>query len=123
MISPISIDHICLIVRSLKITRTYYERIFDFSYAQRPNAPGTLMVESPFVHFFITEEPEAPSFFLSKQHLSFEVLNINHVINKLEEIVLKEYVTGEFNLFQYRNYKWCEWRDPDGIRLECVQRL
>jgi len=80
------------------------------------------MVESPNIHFFISEVHSVSPDFLSKQHLSFEVDNLDHVISALEGLGISGYETGEFEMFQHRNYKWCEWRDPDGIRIECVER-
>ena len=80
------------------------------------------MVESPNIHFFISEVHSVSPDFLSKQHLSFEVNNLDHVISSLEKLGISDYNTGEFEMFEHRTYKWCEWRDPDGIRIECVER-
>jgi len=30
---------------------------------------------------------------------------------------------GIFEGFEYHNYYWVEWHDPDGIRLECVELI
>jgi catechol 2,3-dioxygenase-like lactoylglutathione lyase family enzyme len=80
------------------------------------------MVESPNIHLFISEVRGVSTDFLSRQHLSFEVDNLGHVVSALEEFGISGYETGEFEMSQHRNYKWCEWRDPDGIRIECVER-
>ncbi|MDY6857350.1 MAG: hypothetical protein SWO11_22130 [Thermodesulfobacteriota bacterium] len=71
------------------------------------------MVESPKIHFFISEVQGVSTDFLSKQHLFFEVDNLEHVISALEELGISDYKTGDFGIFQHRNYKWCEWRDPE----------
>jgi len=26
-------------------------------------------------------------------------------------------------IFKFNNYRWCEWEDPDGIKIECVETL
>ncbi|VAW74569.1 hypothetical protein MNBD_GAMMA15-2023 [hydrothermal vent metagenome] len=69
--------------------------------------------------------PEAKCYnddeFLSKQHLSFEVDSLDEVIETLNEAGISEYSLGEVRFFAHRNYTWCEWRDPNGIRLECVE--
>jgi len=80
------------------------------------------MAESPNIHLFISEVRGVSTDFLSRQHLSFEVDNLDHVVSALKEFGISGYETGEFEMFQHRNYKWCEWRDPDGIRIECVER-
>jgi catechol 2,3-dioxygenase-like lactoylglutathione lyase family enzyme len=122
MIRPNSIDHTCLLVTSLLRSKTYYERVFNVTCTPRQDNPKTLMVESPNIHFFISEVQGILTDFLSKQHLSFEVDNLDYVISALEELGISGYETGKFEMFQHRNYKWCEWRDPDGIRIECVER-
>ncbi len=122
MIRLVSIDHVCLLVTSISRSKSYYKRVFDFNCTPGPDDPKTLMVESPNIHFFISEVYGVSTDFLSKQHLSFEVDNLDHVVSSLEELGISDYETGEFRMFQHRNYKWCEWRDPDGIRIECVER-
>ena len=121
MIAPIAIDHTCLIVRSLAQTRRHWELLFDFSFRPRQGDLHTLVVESPHVHFFITQVPEAPVNFLQLQHISFRVQNLNEVIERLESAGIDDYATGAVDFFAHNNYRWCEWRDPDGIRVECVE--
>ena len=122
MIRLVSIDHDCLLVTSISRSKSYYKRVFDFNCTSRSDDPKTLLVESPNIHFFISEVHGVSTDFLSKQHLSFEVDNSDHVVSALEELGISDYETGEFRISQHRNYKWCEWRDPDGIRIECVER-
>ena len=122
MIRLVSIDHVCLLVTSISRSKSYYKRVFDFNCTPRPDDSKTLMVESPNIHFFINEVHGVSTDFLSKQHLSFEVDNLDLVVSALEELGISDYETGEFRMFQHRNYKWCEWCDPDGIRIECVER-
>jgi len=31
--------------------------------------------------------------------------------------------SGTFEGFEYHNYHWVEWRDPDGICLECIELI
>jgi catechol 2,3-dioxygenase-like lactoylglutathione lyase family enzyme len=120
MINPTQIDHICLLVNSIERSQKYYERLFDFSFKRRLEDPKTLIVESENVHFFITELENIPEEMITKQHISFEVDHLNEIINLLKSESI-EFKTGEVNIFKHKNYKWCEWRDPNGIRVECVE--
>jgi len=121
MIHPTSIDHVCLWVRSLPEAKTYYEKIFGFECRPRSGDAMTLVVESEKVHFFISQ-CEGSDEFLPRQHLSFEVASLQQVIRALDEMGITDYQQGEVNFFRHDNYKWCEWRDPSGIRLECVEK-
>lgn len=123
MIAPIAIDHICLVVRSLDRARDYYGGLFDFSFAPREGDPDTLAVESPQVHFFLTQVPDAPPDFLRRQHISFRVEDLDEAIARLAAAGVTDRSTGRVDFFRRNNYRWCEWRDPDGIRVECVQTL
>jgi catechol 2,3-dioxygenase-like lactoylglutathione lyase family enzyme len=123
VISPIAIDHTCLVVRSLDRARDYYRRLFDFSFTPREGDPDTLAVESPQVHFFLTQAPDAPADFLRRQHISFRVEDLDEAITRLVAAGVADRTTGRVDFFRQNNYRWCEWRDPDGIRLECVQSL
>jgi len=116
MIAPLEIDHVCLQVSNLEKTKAYLESIFDFKFFQHPNSDKTLAVESKNVHFFI-EESDLPQLHLAKQHISFEIENMNAFKEKLETMNIK-FDSGTFSSFKYRNYHWVEWRDHDGIRLE-----
>lgn len=117
MIDPMKIDHVCLFVSDLDRAKSYYERLFGAECWFRENDRKTLVFETNKVHFFLSE---AKSFFnqLSQQHISFQVANLADVISKLEGLGISEYKTGVINFFKHENYGWCEWRDPDGIRLE-----
>jgi len=120
MISLKTIDHVCLWVRSLPEAKQYYETLFGLSCSQREGDASTLVVESASIHFFISEDTR-DSDFLARQHISFEVESLARVIDTLDTMGVTDYATGEVNFFKYRNYKWCEWRDPSGIRIECVE--
>lgn len=120
MINPKSIDHVRLWVRSLSEAKSYYESLFGVVCTPREGDETTLVVESKNIHFFLSES-EYESEFLSKQHISFEVESLSHVIAFLNEMGISGYDVGEVNFFVHKNYKWCEWRDPSGIRLECVE--
>ena len=120
MICAKTIDHVCLWVNSLSEAKSYFERVFGFVCKHRANDNSTLVVESENVHFFISETKNENNF-LAKQHLSFEVESIAHVISALKEMGITEFDQGEVSFFAHRNYKWCEWRGPNGIRLECVE--
>lgn len=52
---------------------------------------------------------------------SFRVKNLNEVIERLGSAGIDDYATGAVDFFAHNNYRWCEWRDPDGIRVECVE--
>ena len=120
MIHPKAIDHVCLWVTSLSEAKSYYENVFGFVCKAREGDANTLVVESENVHFFISESNNAGRF-LSNQHLSFEVDSLEEVIDSLNKMGISDYDQGEVTFFTHKNYKWCEWRDPNGIRLECVE--
>ena len=123
MISPSAIDHLCLVVTSLSRAREYYRRLFEFRFTPRDGDPGTLVAESAQVHFFITEVPDAPPDFVRLQHISFRVEDLDAVKSRLTAAGITDFRTGQVDFFSRNNYRWCEWRDPDGIRLECVQAI
>ncbi|VAW30792.1 hypothetical protein MNBD_CHLOROFLEXI01-3164 [hydrothermal vent metagenome] len=123
MISPSAIDHTCLIVTSLTKTRQHFEMLFNFSFQPRQGDPNTWVVESTDVHFFISQVTDAPADFLRLQHISFRVATLEAVIAKLHSAGIGDYATGHVDFFAHNNYRWCEWRDPDGIRVECVELI
>ncbi|KPJ95584.1 MAG: hypothetical protein AMJ53_02470 [Gammaproteobacteria bacterium SG8_11] len=122
MIKTKSIDHVCLWVRSLPEAKGYYEKVFGFVCTPRESDQTTLVVESENIHFFLSES-KTESDFLSKQHISFEVESLDKVIESLKGLGISEFHVGQVNYFFHKNYKWCEWRDPSGIRLECVEMV
>jgi hypothetical protein len=46
---------------------------------------------------------------------------VAEVTAHLRNLRIMDHALGEVRFFAHRNYAWCEWRDPDGIRLECVE--
>jgi catechol 2,3-dioxygenase-like lactoylglutathione lyase family enzyme len=121
MIDLQGIDHVCLLISDLKKSKIYYEKLFNIVCKPHPNDATTLMVESPFVHFFI-KEINAPQSFLGYQHLSFKVPTLGVIIRELEMNNIS-YETGTFTYFTNSKYRWVEWRDLNGIRLECIEAL
>lgn len=121
MIKTKAIDHVRLWVRSISEAEDYYQKVFGVICVPRKGDDKTLVVESENIHFFLSES-EDENEFLSKQHLSFEVESLDQVIESLKELGISDYDVGEVDFFVHNNYKWCEWRDPSGIRLECVER-
>lgn len=122
MIKTKFIDHVCLWVHSRDEAKSYYEDIFGFKCEARKGDKKTLVVESEDVRFFICESSEM-SQFLNKQHISFAVNSIDDVVATLLSHDIADYELGETDCFSDKNYKWCEWRDPSGIRLECVELI
>ncbi|MCD4781851.1 MAG: VOC family protein [Candidatus Omnitrophica bacterium] len=122
MIDVTAIDHVCLSVSSLARAQEYYERVFGASCNLREGDPRTLVVEAARVHFFLSKSP-ASSEFLSSQHLSLRVNSLDDVIAALNALGITKYKTGVVSFFKHNNYRWCAWKDPDGIRLECVEML
>ncbi len=120
MIAVTEIDHVCLWVRSLSESKDYYEKVFNFECHYREMDQKTLIVESNDVHFFLNENKEENEF-LAKQHISFKVDSLEQVIDSLNKLGDINYTTGKVSCFKHVNYKWCEWLDPSGIRLECVE--
>ncbi|MEK7523689.1 MAG: VOC family protein [Patescibacteria group bacterium] len=121
MITPLEIDHTTLQVSDLKKTKVHLQAIFNFQFHTDPKSENMLAVESENVHFFI-QKSDLQKSFLEKQHISFEIKNLDEIKEKLKEIGI-EYESGTFSAFKYKNYHWVEWRDHDGIRLECVQKI
>lgn len=120
MIKTKAIDHVCLWVRSLSEAKEYYERVFGFMCTPREGDNSTLVVESENIHFFLSEI-EKDNGCLSNQHISFEVESLDQVIANLKILGITQYTLGKVSFFVHKNYKWCEWNDPSGIRLECVE--
>ena len=120
MIQIKSIDHVCLWVRSISESRSYYEKVFGFECTPREGDSTTLVVESENVHFFLSEIGKE-SEFLSKQHISFEVESLDQAVENIKSLGITDFSSGEVGFFVHKNYKWCEWRDPNGIRLECIE--
>lgn len=88
----------------------------------REDDPKTLIFETKNVHFFLSESG-ANVEFLSRQHLSLQVSDLTQVISRLKALEISKHKTGVVDFFEHDNYRWCEWRDPDGIRLECVELI
>ena len=122
MIRAKAIDHVCVWVNSLLESKRYYEKLFEVTCTPREGDENTLVIESENIHFFNSETKNGGDF-VSKQHLSFEVESLEKVVSTLNEIGITDYKMGEVTFFVHNNYKWCEWRDPSGIRLECVEIL
>ena len=122
MIKTKAIDHVCLWVTSRNEAKAYYEDVFGFKCVARKGDNKTLVVESEHVHFFICESSDM-SQFVNKQHISFNVNSLDDVVAVLLSKGITDYQLGETDCFSDKNYKWCEWRDPCGIRLECVELI
>ncbi len=116
-----AIDHTCLSVVSLSKSKQYFEKLFGAKCWYREGDSSTLVVETDSTHFFLTKADEGEV--LTKQHISFRVNSLDDVIKKLDGFGVEDYETGSTDFFSYSNYKWCEWRAPDGIRLECIELL
>ena len=115
------IDHICLLVSDLEIARAYYHSLLGLKVSRHPTVSNTYMCETENIHFFI-EEVDFPKAFLAKQHLSLRVPDVQTIMDTLQSLNIP-FETGKFEGFEYHNYYWVEWRDPDGIRLECVELI
>lgn len=70
----------------------------------------------------LIEEVDFPKEFLSKQHLSLRVSDVQTIMDTLQSLNIP-FDSGKFEGFEYHNYDWVEWRDPDGIRLECIELI
>ena len=121
MIETKRIDHINLIVSSIDRTKDYFERVFGFNIVPRENNPQTLVEESKHVHFFITQIDNVAETVLQNQHVSFEVEDLDSIIETLAGLGITDCKIGEIGFFKYQNCRYCEWRDPDGIRIECIE--
>lgn len=118
----LAIDHVTMHVRDLDSTRSYYQDVFGFCCTELADRqPRTLQLEASAVHLFIAESPDMDAEFVRSQHVSFEVDSLASVIEQLDARG-ESYQLGEYRGFDVRNYRWCEWRDPEGVRVECVER-
>lgn len=119
MIQISAIDHTCLAVSSLEQAKIYYADLFGADLFLRENDPSSLVFETESVHFFFTEV-QTDSETYRRQHISFRVENLDHV---QQELTLRNipFTKGSVDFFTTNNYHWIEWRDPDGIRVECVE--
>ena len=94
--------------------------MFDFRCWYRDESRRTIVVESDSVHFFVEEYDNKESL-VEKQHISFQVKSLSNVVEELKRKGIADYQIGEVSFFKNRNYKWCEWKDLNGIRFECVE--
>ena len=118
-----AIDHVTLSVRSVARAQKYYEEVFGLTCERAPvGGSDGLRLENEAVHFFMVEDSELDPEYVRRQHLSFAVDSLEPVIKCLEARG-EQYEIGRFEGFTHRNYRWCEWRDPEGIRVECVESL
>lgn len=118
-IQALGIDHTCLLVSNLEKARGYYQSLFGLSIRPHPRTKNMLMCESEDIHFFI-EQVDFSQEYLTKQHLSIRVANVQTIMDALQSLDIP-FESGKFEGFEHHNYYWVEWRDPDGIRLECIQ--
>ena len=123
MIHLQSIDHVTLFVQDIAIEKRYYEELFGFLVTELFHKDAkNLQLEAGSVRFFMTEDPEIDSNIVEQQHISFAVGSLQPVMDLLKAR-RESYKKGTFLGFKSRNYHWCEWRDPAGIRVECVEHI
>jgi transposase InsO family protein len=95
--------------------------VFGFSCSDLQTEEGrVLQLETESVHLFIVEASELDPDSVRRQHVSFEVAELGPVAQELD-LRGEAYATGQYTGFRSRNYRWIEWRDPVGIRVECVE--
>lgn len=118
-----AIDHVTMHVRDLDSARSYYQEVFGFCCIELADRrPRVLQLETPSVHLFIAESVDMDAEFVRSQHVSFEVESLASVTEQLDARG-ETYQLGEYRGFNARNYRWCEWSDPEGIRVECVEPI
>ena len=122
MIKIKKIDHVYLYVNSIEESRRYYEQIFDVKCSVRADREKMLLVENEAIHFFMIEDGSIPKEFVQKQHISFEVPDIQEIMKALGEKGI-DFNEGKTVIFKNNNYQWCEWLDVNGINIECVETL
>ena len=116
-----SIDHVTLYVKSILNVKRFYRDLFQLSCKEVFNDELLgLSLENESVHFFILEDPNIDPEFVSRQHISFQVEKLEPVIEQLKSLKI-QHRTGQYQGFKKRNYRWCEWKDPEKIRVECVE--
>ena len=118
-----AIDHVTLYVHSIDRVKEFYCEVLGLMATKVEDNEGKyLTLENEYLHFFVIEDAVVSPEFISKQHLSFAVDQLDDVIERLNHQKIA-YQVGTYNGFKYQNFRWCEWLDPEGIRLECVQHL
>lgn len=118
-----AIDHVSLYVTSIQNVKDFYRDLFQLSCEEvHGRKSSVLSLENESLHFFINEDPDIDPEFVAKQHISFEVDVLEPVIDQLKLLNIP-YRTGQYEGFKTRNYRWCEWRDPENIRVECVEHI
>ena len=118
-----AIDHVSLYVRSTDRVKEFYRTVLAMTVTEGSNEDGNyLSVENESVHFFIVEDSTVTAEFIAKQHLSFVVDQLEPVKIALDKSDIP-HETGTFEGFKFVNFHWCEWLDPEGIRLECVEHI
>ena len=116
-----AIDHVTLQVSDIDASMHYYEDVFGLSCTPLRTGNGRSMkLESAEVHFFMEENPGLDADTICRQHISFQVESLMSIFEEMDRKGVR-YELGEYTGFRTCNYRCCEWRDPDGIRVECVE--
>ncbi len=123
MIEIKEIDHIYLYVSNLEESAEYYKSLFDLEFMRREDRDNMLMAENRSVHFFMVQDDSISHDIIKKQHLSFRVSSISEILEHLTGMGIDDYSTGISSCFKYKNYKWCEWVDLNGINIECIEYI
>ncbi len=116
------IDHIVIMVSDITQSKEYYKNLFQLDVKAHPTDNNIIMLENSEIHFFMIETNFSKEV-LNKQHLSITTDSIDKSRSLLIKNGIIDFKEGTFLSFKYRNYKWIEWNDPDGIRLEFVEIL
>ncbi|MBV1916218.1 MAG: VOC family protein [Pseudomonadales bacterium] len=118
-----AIDHVTLYVRSIAKVKSFYMDLFELSCREfDENDSRYLVVENETLHFFIMEDKTVTPEFVGMQHISFSVESLDTAIEQLK-LLGHSYCIGRYEGFEKRNFDWCEWRDPEGIKVECIQYI
>ena len=118
-----AIDHVSLYVSSIQNVKDFYRDLFQLTCKEiKTKSSPVLSLENDSLHFFINEDPHIDPEFVAKQHISFEVDSLEPVIQQLKSLNIPHKI-GQYEGFETRNYRWCAWRDPENIRLECVEHF
>lgn len=120
------IDHVSLYVSDLDRSLSWYEQVLGLERAYVGSLGdglygAFLVVGDTMINVLQNSQPERD---LAEQHLAFSVFDIDGMVRKLraldvvfdfpEPVVLEEgYIAGQ---------RYINFRDPDGVRLELVER-
>ena len=114
------IDHTTLFVADLDGFEKHIQAVTGCEVSRLEDDNNVSLFEQGDVHFFAVEVPAGD--IPKDQHLSFEVSDLEALQDRLNALDVP-FETGTFTKFKFRNYRWCEWKIADNVRLEGIELI